>query len=218
MSTLDGTQIRTVIREYARGQKGYDARLYDLWDQYNDAFFGGVLVPPLIQLTQPKTTTCYGDCSTYSGLAGIPSRIRLRPSILAGTLRDLRHGSRNPEGLRRFLEDVLLHEMIHQFHQETTGQNDDSYSGHGTAFSTKANEIGAKLGLPPVRRTCKSRDGEDPSPSQWPHDVRPSGYFLGAHVVHTSRDGGQPDRLADEITRLVQRYGIEAVREALNPC
>jgi SprT-like family len=137
-----------------------------------------MLVPPIVQLAEPGQTRCYGDCCNYSGLAGIRSRIRLRPSILDGTLRNLKHGSRNPEGLRRFLEDVLLHEMIHQYHQEVTGEQYVSYGGHGPAFSAKANEIGEGLGLPRVRRTCKSRDGEEPSPSQWPHDVRPADYYL----------------------------------------
>ncbi len=186
VSMLGGTQeeakLRTMIREHARTQDGYDARLYDLWERWNAEFFEGCLVPSVIMLAEPGQTHSYGDCSNYSGLAGIRSRIRLRPSILDGTLRDLKHGSRNPEGLRRFLEDVLLHEMIHQWHFEVTGQGDDSYSGHGPAFSAKANEIGARLGLPPVRRTCKKRDGEEPSPSQWPHDVRPNGFYLGAHV------------------------------------
>jgi len=189
-STLGGTheeaEFRTLIREYARTQDGYDARLYGLWEEWNDRFFEGILVPPLVQLAEPGQTHCYGDCSPYSGLAGIRSRIRLRPSILAGTLRDLKHGSRNKQGLRRFLEDVLLHEMIHQWHFEVTGQDDASYSGHGPAFSQKANEIAVKLGLPPVGRTCKKRDHADKglqSPSQWPHDVRPAGYYLGAHVL-----------------------------------
>src|SRR5215212_949713 len=186
MSLLDGThkeaELRALIREYARSQEGYDARLYDLWEEWNEEFFEGRMVPSLIQLTDPGQTHRYGCCTTFSGLAGIRSAIKIRPSILAGTLRDLKHGSRNKQGLRRFLEDVLLHEMIHQWHREVTGQDDASYSGHGPAFSAKANEIGARLGLPIVRRTCKSRDGKEPSPSQWPHDVRPDGYYLGAHV------------------------------------
>jgi hypothetical protein len=187
MSLLDGTheeaELRTLIREYARSQEGYDARLYDLWDQWNEEFFEGLMVPSLIQLTDPGQTHCYGCCTNFSGLAGIRSAIKIRRSILDGTLRDLTHGSRDPQGLRRFLEDVLLHEMIHQFHHEVTGEHDLSWSGHGPAFSAKANEIGEKLGLPTVRRTCKKRDGKEPSPSQWPHDVRPESYYLGAHVL-----------------------------------
>jgi hypothetical protein len=189
MSVLDGTtgegELRALIREYARSQDGYDARLYDLWERWNEEFFEGLMVPSLIQLTDPGQTHRYGCCTTFSGLAGIRSAIKIRPSILDGTLRDLKHGSRNWEGLRRFLEDVLLHEMIHQWHHEVTGEFDDSYSGHGPAFSAKANEIGEKLGLPRVGRTCKQRDCADKglqSPSQWPHDVRPASFYLGAHV------------------------------------
>jgi hypothetical protein len=215
MSPLEGThreaELRTLIREHARGQEGYDARLYDLWEKWNEEFFEGRMVPSLIQLTDPGQTHCYGYCSTYSGLAGIKSSIKIRRSILDGTLRDLEHGSRNPEGLRRFLEDVLLHEMIHQWHFEVTGQGDESYSGHGPAFSATANAIGERLGLPPVGRTCKKRDHEAKglqSPSQWPHDVRPSAYYLGAHVP-ARRD---TDAVLHEALRpLLRRHGITKV-------
>jgi hypothetical protein len=37
MSLLDGThneaELRKSIRQYARGQEGYDAHLYDLWER-----------------------------------------------------------------------------------------------------------------------------------------------------------------------------------------
>ena len=209
--TTTDHELRAAIREHARGQDGYDARLYDLWEQWNAEFFEGLLVPPLVQLAEPGQTRCYGDCSNYSGLAGIRSRIRLRPSILEGTLRDLRHGSRNREGLQRFLEDVLLHEMIHQYHQEITGEHYDSWSGHGPAFSAKANEIGQKLGLAKVRRTCKSRDGKEPSPSQWPHDVRPDGYYLGAHAAHVLSTKDEDEALRTAVGRMLDKHGVEKV-------
>lgn len=94
-----------------------------------------------------------------------------------------------------FVIDVLLHEMIHQWQQEVSGETDEHYHGHGPAFRDKANEIGRRLGLPPVR-TCKKR-GEDadlPSCSQWPHNVRPDAYYGGAHVP-TTRDGARTVRL-----------------------
>jgi hypothetical protein len=225
MSLLDGTrkdaEIRRLIRDHARAQDGYDARLYDLWEKWNAEFFEGQMVPSLIQLTQPQTTTRYGDCSPYSGLAGIRTRIRLRPSMLRGTCLELKHGNRNPEGCRRFLEDVLLHEMIHQFHQEITGQNDDGYNGHGPAFSAKVNEIGAKLGLPPVGRTLKKRDCAAKGlacPSHWPHVVRPTDYYLGAYVP-ASRDGAatngrDADSLQNQVQMLVNQFGVEKVYDA----
>jgi len=190
MSLLGGTyeeaELRTLIRDYARSQEGYDARLFDLWEEWNDEFFEGRMVPSLIQLTDPGQTQCYGCCTTFSGLAGIHSAIKIRRSILDGTLRDLKHGNRNPQGLRRFLEDVLLHEMVHQWHHEVTGDTDPpDYRGHGPAFSAKVNEIGTRLGLPRVGRTRMKRDCADKgleSPQHWPHNVRPDGYYLGAHV------------------------------------
>jgi hypothetical protein len=97
--TTTDHELRAAIREHARGQDGYDARLYDLWEKWNAEFFEGLLVPPLVQLAEPGQTKRYGDCSNYSGLAGIRSRIRLRRSILDGTLANLRGGNRNPEGL-----------------------------------------------------------------------------------------------------------------------
>jgi len=222
MSLLDGThkeaELRALIREYARSQEGYDARLYDLWDEWNEEFFEGRMVPSLIQLTDPGQTHCYGCCTNFSGLAGIRSAIKIRASILDGTLRDLKHGTRNKQGLRRFLEDVLLHEMIHQWHREVTGQDDASYSGHGPAFSAKANEIGARLGLPIVRRTCKSRDGKEPSPSQWPHDVRPDGYYLGAHVpsrVDKPKGFFVPEDMNEAIPILRKRFDVDALCAAM---
>jgi hypothetical protein len=38
MSTLEWTgdvELRRAIREHARTQEGYDARLYDLWEEWN---------------------------------------------------------------------------------------------------------------------------------------------------------------------------------------
>lgn len=191
-------ELRQSIRRYAKehGDR-YSARLFDLWEEWNERYFGGLMTPAVILLDEPGQTKCYGQCSLFSGLAGIRSQIQIRPSILDGTLRDLCKGTKNPEGLRRFLEDVLLHEMIHQWQFEITGQGDDSYSGHGPAFSAKANEIGEKLGFPHVGRTCKKRDHKDKglqSPSQWPHNVRPDGYYLGAHVS-SSRDVKKPNEI-----------------------
>jgi hypothetical protein len=48
MSKLEGTdrdaELRRLIREHARGQEGYDARLFDLWDEWNDDYFDGRMV------------------------------------------------------------------------------------------------------------------------------------------------------------------------------
>lgn len=160
--------------------------LYERWHEYNERFFTGQLVVPYILLAEPKMPSALGDCAPVSGF-GARSQIRIRPSIVFGGHPLVRSGAAFAEGRLRFAADVLLHEMVHQYHQEVTGVTEDSYSGHGPAFRDECNRIGALLGLPPVR-TCKARgrDRDLPSCSHWPHNVRPPDYYLGA-VVERSR-------------------------------
>jgi hypothetical protein len=155
-------------------------RLYDDWGTYNQRYFDGVLEVPYIALSEPCAPQVYGDCSPVSGFGG-KSQIRIRPSLLVGTHPDVVAGSRAAEGRYRFVTDVLLHETIHQYHQEISRKTDGSYHGHGPVFRDHCNCIGALLGLPSVR-TCKKRgaDKDLPSCSQWPHNVRPHDYYLGA--------------------------------------
>src|SRR5829696_8026828 len=97
-------------------------------------------------------------------------QIRLRPSLLTGTHPRV-NGS--AEGRFLFVADVLLHEMIHQWQQEVSGETDEAWHGHGPAFRDKANEIGARLGLGIVRTSKKrGKDADLPSCSYWPHVVR----------------------------------------------
>jgi hypothetical protein len=43
------------------------------------------------------------------------------------------------EGRLLFVCDVLLHEIIHQYHHEITGKTEDSYKGHGPHFRDTCN-------------------------------------------------------------------------------
>ena len=216
LSQLAGTadtELRQEIFRYAlknthSTRHEHIRRLYSSWEGWNVRFFRGELVPAVILLNGPESTLCYGDCSTESGF-GCGSQIRIRPSILGGTLEHQRGGNKDPEGLMRFAEDVLLHEMIHQEVFEQGLGIDRSYNGHGPVFSSKANEIGARLGLPLVRRTNKSRDGDEPSPAQWPHNVRAVDHYLGAYVP-ASRD--EDAILRRSLRALLRRHGIEGVR------
>ncbi len=114
-------------------------------------------------------------------------------------------------GRFRYVADVLLHEMIHQWQYEVVGKTEVSYHGHGTIFRDKANEIGAKLGLPPVR-VKHGKDKDVPLCQYFAHAIRPDGYYLRAHVP-ARKDRAGTDRLAREVARLVARYGLDAVRE-----
>ena len=168
-----------VLAEAEEWHREHLGRLYEFWEEWNRRFYLGRLEPPYLLLSEPSTPQRYGDCGPLSGFGG-RSQIRIRPSLLTGTHPDMQPGG-SAEGRFLFVADVLLHEQIHQFHQEVTGEQDENYHGHGPAFRDTANRIGEQLGLPTVR-TCKKRgpDSARPSCSQWPHNVRPEGFYLGA--------------------------------------
>lgn len=165
------------------------SRLLDVWEEANRIYYAGALVRPLILLAEPSNPRRLGDCGPVSGW-GAASQIRIRPSLLDGTHPMLAPGPHDPEGLFRLAADVLLHEQIHQWQQEVTGQQEESYHGHGAGFCAQCNQIGARLGLSPV--IVKTRPGHRGLPrcTQWPYNVRPSEYYLGVYVPTTRDEDG----------------------------
>ncbi|WP_044884564.1 MULTISPECIES: SprT-like domain-containing protein [Frankia] len=155
-------------------------QLHELWATYNVRYYGGAMAPPYILLDEPSVPRRYGQFAARGGLGG-RGQIMIRPSLLAGTHPHLRDADETTR--RRFVADVLLHESIHQWQHEVAGRTDRGYHGHGPAFRDRANEIGAALGLPPVR-TAKRRgpDADLPSCAQWPHCVRPVDHYAGSYV------------------------------------
>ena len=179
--------FRTYVLEQAEPwHRRHLGRLYADWERYNGEHFGGELAPPYILLAEPSNPRRYGDCGKVSGFGG-KSQIRIRPSLLTGTHPDMDPAPSLAEGRYAFVSDVLLHEMIHQYHQEVTGTTDDGYNGHGPAFRDRCNIIGDRLGGGRVR-TCKARgkDADLLSCSQWPHNVHTDPTYAGAYV-HYSR-------------------------------
>ena len=208
-SLLEGTHYRL--------HKGKE-RLYELWERWNEDYFEGALLRPEINLTEPSNPRRLADCGTRPVFVGDRWKtvIRIRPSLLAGTFTPaLTRGSGSVKGQLLMAEDVLLHEMVHQWQYEVLHRPEESYHGHGTAFRNKANEIGAKLGLPRVR--SNRTDGKDralPLCSHWPHVVRPAAYYLGVYVP-TSGDKPEEDRSAmceDAAHRLARRFSVEEIR------
>lgn len=164
-------------------------RLYRSWDDWNVEYFAAEMMAPYILLSVPGCPRSLGDCSRTSGFGG-RSQIRLRLSLLTGT-HPIMQPDAPEEGRFRFVDDVLLHEMIHQWQQEVTGISENSYHGHGRTFRDKCNEISSRLDLPRVG--LKTRRGSSsglPSCNSWPHNVRDDGYYLGA-VLPDSPNGAR---------------------------
>jgi hypothetical protein len=215
-------QLKRYILEHSEEwHREHLGKLATLWERYNVEHFASEMVVPVILLNEPSNPRRLGDCGPFSGM-GCRSQIRIRPSLLTGTHPSV---NGNKEGRFLFVADVLLHEMIHQWQQEVSGDTDVGYHGHGPAFRDKANEIGRRLGLGPVR-TCKARgkDKDLPSCSQWPHNVRASDYYLGAYVptsgdkagtlqvppeIHAFAKMGAARFDPDELCRLIREYAVE---------
>jgi len=85
------------------------------------------------------------------------------------------------EGQILIIKDVVLHEMIHQYINEILKGN--ARFIHGPVFRDVCNDIGKKLNLGPVLTG-------DPvyACNNWPHNVRPKGYYLGAYERNLRRE------------------------------
>lgn len=148
----------TAIVVEALGEK--EARhLYARFAEYNERYFGGELAQALILITQSGSARTLGDYCPRD-VHGLESRIRIAPATVKRGL--------------RYAEDVLLHEMIHAWQHEVSGDLEPGYRGHGPVFAGKANEIGEQIGLAPV--SPKARGGM-PDCAQWPANVRPADYY-----------------------------------------
>lgn len=192
-------QFAKFAREHGHGPyRAVLDQLYALWEGWNKEYFKGKLITPHILLAEPKSPRALGDHAQLSGW-GSRNQIRIRPSLLDGSHPQVRAGEEYAEGRFLLVADVLLHETIHQYHDEITGQVEASYHGHGPAFRDECNRIGQALGLSPVR-TAKARGPEKSRPScaHWPLNVRPADYYRGAFDVGTeaAKDGAESQ--ADE--------------------
>jgi hypothetical protein len=80
--------------------------------------------------------------------------------------------------------------MIHLHCDEVIGEPETSYKGHGPVFAGECNRIGETLGLSRVRPAKKrGKDRDLPSCAQWPENVRPAGFYLGALAEVPDADG-----------------------------
>ncbi len=208
-------QMRRYILEHSEPwHREHLGHLERLWVQWNIEHFDAAMVIATILLSNPTNGRRLGQCAPISGF-GCRSEIIIRPRLLTGEHPMVRAGDEYARGRSLLVADVLLHEMIHQWQQEVTGATEEGYHGHGPTFRDKANEIGAKLRLPPVRTSkARGKDKDLPSCSYWPYGNRPDGYFFGAYVP-TSRDEPEEDRPAlceSAAVSLARRFSAEEIR------
>ena len=189
-------------------------RLYLKWIEFNRVYFNNSeMLQPIIEIGDISTLQTWG-CYFMKTPSGITGKITIRRSIVSGRYVHLNlDADPSGEGLNRFVDDILLHEMIHQYAHEVIGKTEESYSGHGPVFKDECNRIGEIIGLPSVR-DCKRRGryAELPSCAHWPHNVRPADYYKG--IYQSKKMGWGSDysilRVPSHLLNKVESY-IEAL-------
>ena len=146
--------------------------LRDCWHEYNNRYFAGELTPVPITPGGPWKNRL-GDFS--------PAQKRIR-------LGKLNLGRFSDPKVRTSVAGTLLHEMVHQWIDATTGDRDDNHR-HGPKFTAKCNEIGARLGLADVvHRKPRGRKPSWPSAGRTPCGRRAAGG--GGHHTYQPAPAG----------------------------
>ncbi len=226
MSTIpeQDRKLRQVISDYTTSDaaapqvQDLQLKVKAQWEQWNAMYFDGQLVTPMVIFTQPGKPQALGEYSTTS-VHGSRGEVRIRPTIPEGRhpLWECNNPKRpidlppapepTEEQRMRYTIDVALHETVHQWQDEIHGTK---AIGHNAKFRDKCNEIGRELGLGPVRGKLRkdSPDTNLPFCGQWPHCVRPEGYY-----GHLREDHEDPRRTREEyrliIASLLYGYAVE---------
>jgi len=202
---------RFVLEHAEPWHRAHLGRLFVNWRGWNGEHFEGRLEPPYLFLAEPAFSRHYGCCGALSGFGG-RSEIRIRPSLVRGSHPHVLAGEEYAAGRDRFVDDVLLHEMVHQWQFEILGDGEPSYHGHGPLFRDVANRIGKVLGLSRVR-DCKRRgaDRDLPNCAQWPHCVRPEGFYLGAYRPRRRRRNDLAGMIARFLRQRIEQDGEDDV-------
>jgi len=194
---------RFVLEHAEPWHREHLGRLFVNWRTWNGDHFESRLEPPYLVLAEPAYSRAYGCCAALSGFGG-RSEMRIRPSLVRGSHPHVLSGREYQDGRDRFVDDVLLHEMVHQWQFEVLGDPEPAYQGHGPLFRDVANRIGSVLGLSRVRDSKRRGTDKDlPSCAQWPHCVRTADHYLGAY---------RPRRRARRCGAPLERIGWYAIQ------
>ncbi|MGO9121471.1 MAG: hypothetical protein ACLQPD_28165 [Desulfomonilaceae bacterium] len=177
-----------ILKDASPWYREHLAKLGLLWDKWNiEVFNGEFQARPHILLATTGIPNSLGDYGRIGGWGG-KAQIRIRSSLLTGTHPLVASGDRFKEGRFLFVQDVLLHECVHQYQHEILGiEKTSSYISHGPTYRDKANEISAKIGLGRVRASkTRGKDKDLPSCAYWPHCVRPDYHYKGAYLGRES--------------------------------
>jgi hypothetical protein len=182
-----------VLHDAEEGYRAILKELYLAWQEFNERFFGERLQPPHLTIASgpPRALGFFKSLTDYGGRIQITldARVLAPPGALR---RRFVKESWPAEGTRRFVKDLLKHEMVHQYLAEVEQFEDGENAKHGEAFADVCNRIGRAEGLPRVyTRRRGQQDAGKPLANLWPVNVRPAEFYRG-HVIPPAQ--GRPAR------------------------
>lgn len=161
----------------------HEPRLFQAFDRFNSLYFEGKLPRSEVKLGQPPRPTKILGTHHFYGDHGTRCEILINVRIFTGEFPGLNSSEKGGPGHQRYVDDVLLHEMMHAWCSGVHNTPELGHHGHGPYFAEQCNRVGAMLGLAQVRnsRATGEKTAHLESCSHWPHNVRPKNYYLGAH-------------------------------------
>lgn len=206
-------------RRRATGLWGeFEPLLLDHFDRFNAEHFGGKL--PRIEIKMGMCSSPRTVLGEYAGRGdhGMLGEITINYRLFINKVKGVVIEDATRPGFLRYVDDVLLHEMVHAFCHLVKKQPENTYRGHGPAFTAECNRIGALLGLDPVRhsKSRKATEAHLHKCNHWPWCVRDPNYYLGAIVDVTEPSKEVED---DELASLLDGNEIgpgEMLRRLLN--
>jgi hypothetical protein len=161
------------------------AELYPTWRGFNTEYFGARLVEPHLDLDRTASRSL-GHFAPVTGYGG-HARITFNAGLVLGTNAELVVNPLPADGTRRFIDDLLLRFSAQQYVSEVEGTDEEGYRGFGPRAAAVMTGIGLKLGLAPVVARNRGTGDLQPVASDWPHNVRPAGYY-GDDVTERALD------------------------------
>ena len=166
-------------------------KLYVGWQDLHERFFESRLRVPHLTIAAgpPQALGLFKSLTDYGGRTQITVDARILSGRRRFVLKPWPY-----EGVVRFVHDIVLHEMVHQYLAEVEHYEDGENAKHGEGFADVCNRIGRKLGLARVYTRRRSRDDAGkPLAVHWPVNARPADFYMG-HVIPPG--GKRPPRPA----------------------
>jgi hypothetical protein len=172
MPTAFDLQLRSL---HGKNEREMLEQMLADWREIGRRFFKKLPYNPIIRLDRPANPRSMGNCGHT--LEGQPV-VSIDPAVLVGDAVISQGGNRDPEGLRRFAFDLLLHEAIHANAFAWLGEQAFARGHHGGNFHADCLRICQFSGFEVEKRWREKLTLDNCQ--YFPDPIRPKGWYRGA--------------------------------------